>query len=335
MSFLGAARSACAHEMDRSRRVGLGCDRKWSQRASRFRWQRCLRTASVAAVCFAVSCARAEKPDESSRAAVHGDAVGNAVAKVPDAYAEATFGDTVHTEVAQGPDDASLDLDVQFEDDTQPPSDATAAVLQPGADGELCALGKAWAAGQCQPASFPFEMVLMPAVTYDQGCDPATNVCDPWEMPVHTVTLGAFLIGKNEVTVGDYKKCVKLGKCKIPSNFAEYCPDGELQCRYFAKGLTKYPVNCVTKSEALQYCKAMVPGGTLPSDAQWERAARTDCTGPNEKIIYTRFVWGDQWIPPKGAGNFCDEACDNKYWGYIDHYQDEAGCSAPVTRWLA
>lgn len=230
---------------------------------------------------------------------------------------------------------SAASADGDSKDDAQlPPSDVSAVATAPGPNGELCALGKVWQAGQCVPAIMPFEMVEMPAITYEQGCDPATNVCAQWEMPVHSVKLSAFLIGKFEVTAGQYKKCVDLGKCS-PITFTvtapgEGCSEYKAPCTYGVPGLEDHPIKCVVKSEALQYCKAMVPGGTLPTEAQWERAARTDCSGSSAKLISTRFVWGDQWPPPSGAGNLCDESCYHKYWGYIEHYQDGAACTAPV-----
>jgi formylglycine-generating enzyme required for sulfatase activity len=56
------------------------------------------------------------------------------------------------------------------------------------------------------------DRVLIPAGEFEMG----SHDGDEREKPVHTVFLNAYYIDKYEVTVADYRQCVKNGKCKTP-----------------------------------------------------------------------------------------------------------------------
>ncbi len=58
-------------------------------------------------------------------------------------------------------------------------------------------------------------------------------------------------------------------------------------------------------------------GYRLPTEAEWEWAARTDGNGN-----ITRFTWGDDWPPPEGAGNFADVSTRNFLGQYLRGYDD-------------
>jgi len=89
------------------------------------------------------------------------------------------------------------------------------------------------------------------------------------EDPQHTVTLDAFWIDQTEITQEMYAQCVEAGECREPS-----CGEvGE-----------NYPVICVTRKDAINYCAWA--GRQLPTEAQWEKAAR----GTDGRI----YPWGNQ-----------------------------------------
>jgi iron(II)-dependent oxidoreductase len=110
------------------------------------------------------------------------------------------------------------------------------------------------------------------------------------EQPVHTVAISAFEIGRNEVTNNEYKSCLDLGGCvDIP-----YTEEG---CNWDVPGRDSHPVNCVSWEQAYDFCAWV--GGRLPSEAEWEYAAR----GSGQLIEYP---WGNLPAPS------CDEVVMNE-----------------------
>lgn len=111
------------------------------------------------------------------------------------------------------------------------------------------------------------------------------------EFPEQNVELPAFRIDSQEVTVGDYAKCQAAGKCAVPDTKAckVYTNQGLQVAFRVPKQLLEdaMPMACVTRSEAAAYCA--FADGALPTDAQWEKAARGS-RGP-------LFPWGDNWDP--------------------------------------
>ena len=129
------------------------------------------------------------------------------------------------------------------------------------------------------------EMVLIPAGTFQMGCDPEHNggkECNFEELPLHTVYLDAYSIGKYEVTNEQFSQCVTAGICK----------------EYFPGAITpaKYPANNVTWIQADAYCTWI--GRRLPTEAEWEKAAR----GSSDTRA---FPWGDQ-SPDCTLANFTE-----------------------------
>jgi iron(II)-dependent oxidoreductase len=110
------------------------------------------------------------------------------------------------------------------------------------------------------------KRVTIPAGTFTMGCNAAVDgECRPDELPSHPVRLDAFDIDVTEVTEGQYYGCVAAGKCGSPSCDWDPCDDGKRK---------DHPVVCVDFRDVNTYCAWK--GMRLPTEAEWERAARGD-----------------------------------------------------------
>jgi len=99
--------------------------------------------------------------------------------------------------------------------------------------------------------------VTIPGGTFMMGQDGVAT-------PVHQVTLSAYRIQKYEVTASEYEDCVTAYECTAA--------DTGGSCTYQAAGKEGHPINCVDWHQARAYCQWL--GGELPTEAQWEYAAR-------------------------------------------------------------
>ncbi|MBW2277983.1 MAG: formylglycine-generating enzyme family protein [Deltaproteobacteria bacterium] len=125
------------------------------------------------------------------------------------------------------------------------------------------------------PTAGPVEipgMVYVPGGEFVMGSEWG----EPDELPRHLVRVDPFYIGEHEVTVEDYRPCVEAGKCPKP------CVWNDPKFNQ-----PRQPVVCANWDDAVAFCG--FSGGRLPTEAEWELAAR----GTDER----RFPWGDDWHP--------------------------------------
>jgi formylglycine-generating enzyme required for sulfatase activity len=127
------------------------------------------------------------------------------------------------------------------------------------------------------------------------------------ERPPHQVWTDAFYIDVHEVTIGEYNVFVqKVGHRKLP----DWAP------RY-AHGDT-HPVVGVSWADADTYCRSF--DKRLPTEAQWEKAARGGKGW--------QYPWGNDPVDGSHA-NFCDIHCDSD-WRNVNQ-DDGYQYTAPVT----
>jgi formylglycine-generating enzyme required for sulfatase activity len=111
-----------------------------------------------------------------------------------------------------------------------------------------------------------------------------------FEKPAHLVEVKDFYISKTEITNAQYQKCMKAGICTPPHWDDEECYVS--MDNHWSPGVVKsefrgdnQPVICVEWAQARVFAKWV--GGDLPSEAQWEYAARSR---GNDKL----YPWGNQ-----------------------------------------
>ena len=161
-------------------------------------------------------------------------------------------------------------------------------------DGVSCADGQ----GQCQTggcaqtAAQGRAMIHVPAGAFWMGCNASKDsACEADEKPQTEVTLPAYWLDKYEVTVADYGLCVAAGKCAAP-------PGGLGYPNWGVSGREQHPVNNVNWPKARAYCQWLGAGYDLPTQKQWEMAARGSCehNGGSAacKAGMRIYPWGDQ-----------------------------------------
>jgi eukaryotic-like serine/threonine-protein kinase len=124
-----------------------------------------------------------------------------------------------------------------------------------------------------------------------------------------------FWLDRQEVTVARYRACVNAGRCtpaEKPTNPDEpdYAEVWGSRCNA-KRGADEHPQNCVTAAQAEAYCAFV--GARLPSEAEWELAAR----GSNGR----RYAWG-------GGAPACDVACFDRNVGCREPGVEVQSCAA-------
>jgi formylglycine-generating enzyme required for sulfatase activity len=131
--------------------------------------------------------------------------------------------------------------------------------------------------------AFGVSMMRIPGGEYEVGGNPeqSLEICLKYrddcllewfidETPVHQVTLDEFMIDQFEVTNERYAECVEAGVCREPDQTSS----STRSSYYGDTAYDDYPVIYASWEDANTYCNWR--GARLPTEAEWETAARGD-----------------------------------------------------------
>lgn len=214
--------------------------------------------------------------------------------------------------------------------------------------------------GESNSAKAGIKWIHIPGGSYNMGTDEKG-----WEAakPVHRVTVKDFELSKSHVTNKQYRACVEAGGCE-PHHISDgtcWLLDGD---RRKNKGdqwvMTNIPpeflgddqpIICINWYEAKAYAQWV--GGRLPTEAEWEYAARSggkDQKYPwgNEEATCERAVMDDGGngcgkggtVPvcskPKGlsAHGLCDMVGSNWQWTEDWLHDSYAGAPTDGSAWV-
>jgi len=157
------------------------------------------------------------------------------------------------------------------------------------------------AAGSGVVGKAGIEWVPIPAGSFEMG----SYSGDDDEKPVRTVRVSSFELSRSEVTVDQYRACVDAGACLEPDTggFKDVC-------NYWKTDREHHPVNCVDWEQAWAF--ARWAGGRLPSESEWEYAARA---GELTSYAGSNLVGDVAWYKNNSASQ-THEVCSKRHNGY-------------------
>ena len=162
------------------------------------------------------------------------------------------------------------------------------------------------------------------------------------EKPVHTVRVSDFLMGKYEVTVGEFAEFVEATTYKTDAekgdgsyiwNGKEWTKKAGVSWRCDAEGKVRdrssyrHPVIHVSHNDAVAYCEWLTKKNRkayrLPTEAEWEYAA-------GGGSVHTKYSWGNSEPVGKGVGNLADKSTIGMLLWAVSTYDDGYRFTAPV-----
>ena len=153
------------------------------------------------------------------------------------------------------------------------------------------------------PSQTEPDMVRVPAGPFLMGSDQLGNA----ERPVHRVDLNEYYIGKFEVTNAQFKPfCDATGR---PYPEARWTHHSHESTASYLIDKPNFPVVDVTWDDAISYCEWLSQKTDrkyrLPTEAEWEKAARGNLEGK-------KYPWGDEEADAGGSYRAnCGSESDN------------------------
>jgi formylglycine-generating enzyme required for sulfatase activity len=134
-------------------------------------------------------------------------------------------------------------------------------------------------------------MAWVPSGSFHFGASEGDRQASTDELPAADFVVTGFWMDTTEVTNAEYRRCVDAGACTPPSRVEAYDDPN----------LSSQPVIWVSWFQARDY--AEWAGKRLPTEVEWERAARAGSE--------SRYPWGDRWNPSMANGM---GTTDRDYW---------------------
>ena len=184
--------------------------------------------------------------------------------------------------------------------------------------------------------------VPIAAGSYQMGCSPNDNECEPRERPVHTATISAFEMMEMEVTNAQYAKFLNEhgNDCSGMSCYVLGVASHRIQeaggSWTVPAAWANHPTMAVTFNGAKDYCTWA--GGRLPSESEWEYAARAGATtrfscGDDENCLDAIACWDVADTCPVGSKNanaFGLYDMHSNVWEWVEDCWHETYAGAPA-----
>jgi serine/threonine-protein kinase len=166
-------------------------------------------------------------------------------------------------------------------------------------------------------------MALVPAGPFTMGADRGG---EEDEHPAHAVTLAAFWLDLTEVSNEAYDACVDAKVCRPhdpKSSLVNHFGGDE------AFRAPRQPISSISGDDATSYCQWK--GKRLPTEAEWEKAARGadarrypwgDETPDAERAVFATGRTAEVGTHPKGAGPYGHLDMAGNVWEWIADIYD-------------
>ena len=154
--------------------------------------------------------------------------------------------------------------------------------------------------------------VRIPPGTFAMGCSVGDTECGDDEKPAHRVTISkGFWIGQTDVTVAVFQEYSRLTGAQMQGG----------------QKVGDFPVVNVTWQDASGYCTWA--GGRLPTEAEWEYAARGGSTearyGSLDEVAWYNGNSGNTWheVGKKHANGFGLYDMLGNVWQWVNDWYDQ------------